>query len=511
MSVITDRSRGLLSKSDSGILRIGARRPGPVAPLGPSIGDLWYDTSIAALKVWSSTDWIQIGGGGVNIIGGDMTATGTITANRFKVSPDDLDDSKIDLYGGSYVIGIRSGEFYMRSGGQSFGFEAPPGSWAMRYGLEVNGTERGLTVYGNDQATERYANGWFRSKNAGTGWYNQVGQTGIYTNADNWVRIYNDGNLNTAGWVQGGSVACNGLLRVRAYTDSCHQIAYIGGSIGSPSNGTQSIDGPMLSGYNAVALGSAPCRFNNIQFRVWDNGGDYRTDTYSPLHCLQGMSVDGGAKSFLIDHPVLGSDYHLQYCAIEGPQVDLLWRGKIKLKAGKGVINIDDEVGQEEGTFEALVFNENRQFFLFNETGEATPHGAWIPGAGDLAITCVDKTATIGWMILAVRKVGLDHGHGLTEDKHLLVEWKKTDLERSTTKQQDFSDQVEETVANFEQWKVALPGSERSIDKLIVEHNEQAQRHAEGRQQHHEKMKIKREFWKGQKTKAKNRKKDKGR
>ena len=378
-------------------------------------------------------------------------------------------------------------------------------------GQVCNGTEWGLRSNYNIQGVENYAGNWFRNVTGATGWYSNVYGYGLFQQTAGWIDGYGAPNIATGGWVSGGSVACNGLLRVRAYTDTCHQIAYIPGSIGSPSNGTQSIDGPMLSGYNATALGSAPCRFNNIQFRCWDNGGDYRSDHYSPLHTLQGLFNDGGTKSFLIDHPVLGPTHHLQYCAIEGPSIDLIFRGKITLKAGKGVVNIDDEVGQEEGTFEALTYLEDRQFFLYNETGDANPKGRFIPGAGDLEITCADKTATIGWMIIAVRKAGLTAEYGLTADKRLMVEWEKNEVESSTTMKKEFADTVAEHIAELEQWKKDLPGSERRIDQLIAEKQEHVRRHTEGRKQFHANMAHRRTFWKGQQAKAKGRKKAKGR
>lgn len=384
-------------------------------------------------------------------------------------------------------------------------------------GLEVDGYTyisdqlEATTLY---SGTETYTVNWFRVygsngyywQNRGGGWYMLDDGGG----AGNWIRAYNSKSITTPGWVDGGSVACNGTLRVRGYTDTCHEVRYQSGVISSPSNGNQSADGPFMGGYASTMLGSAPCRFNNVTFRTWDNGGDYRIDSYAPHYCLQGLHTSG-TKNFLIDHPVLGPTHHLCYTAIEGPSVDLLYRGRITLVNGAATVNIDDEVGQEEGTFEALTFTEDRQFFLYNETGNASPKGRWIPGAGDLEITCNDKTATVGWMVLAVRRAGLISDQGITEDGRLLIEWEKTEIEASTTKQQDYADAVEEAVAELEAWKAALPGSERNIDQKIAEMRGAAARHVEGRKKFHASMATKREFWKGQKAKADTRKKAKGR
>lgn len=61
-----------LSKNDGGILRSGARRTGTTAPGGPVIGDIWFDTSQGALKVWNGTLWIVAGSGGA----GSVTSPG---------------------------------------------------------------------------------------------------------------------------------------------------------------------------------------------------------------------------------------------------------------------------------------------------------------------------------------------------------------------------------------------------------------------------------------------------
>lgn len=188
MSVLPQRSSSL-SNNDGGILRKGARMPGPLAPSGAVLGDIWYNTTNKTLNVWNGTGWDKITGAGISASGGNFTATGTIYANQFKVSPDDVDDAKIDLYGGSYLIGIRDSTMYFRAGGNSFQFETPPGSWAMRYGGFVNGTERGLWISGNAEASEIYSNGWFRSRANGTGWYSQTHGGGVFMD-DGYVKIY---------------------------------------------------------------------------------------------------------------------------------------------------------------------------------------------------------------------------------------------------------------------------------------------------------------------------------
>lgn len=50
------------AENNTSVRRSGARRPGPTAPNGEVIGDLWYDTSTLTLKVWNGTVWSPVGG-----------------------------------------------------------------------------------------------------------------------------------------------------------------------------------------------------------------------------------------------------------------------------------------------------------------------------------------------------------------------------------------------------------------------------------------------------------------
>lgn len=63
MSVLPQRSSSL-SNNDGGILRKGTRMPGPLAPNGAVIGDIWYDTTNKSLKVWNGTAWFEVGAEG---------------------------------------------------------------------------------------------------------------------------------------------------------------------------------------------------------------------------------------------------------------------------------------------------------------------------------------------------------------------------------------------------------------------------------------------------------------
>lgn len=182
--------------------------------------------------------------------------------------PDTIRDNKIDLYGGSYLIGVRSSTLYFRSGGNTFAWETPPGSWAMRYGLEVNGTERGLNVQGNLQAGESYASGWFRSMTSGNGWYHQVHGGGIYMSDNTWIRTYGGKSFYSDNTIGANYVYTDNImwlndhpLRLRTSGDGNHQLQWV--NIGANS------DGPELAGYWMVQLYNIT---QDARFRLQNDG-----------------------------------------------------------------------------------------------------------------------------------------------------------------------------------------------------------------------------------------------
>jgi hypothetical protein len=111
-----------------------------------------------------------------------------------------------------------------------------------------------------------------------------------------------------------------------------------------------------------------------------------------------------GSGSFKIDHPltVKKDTHHLVHSFIEGPQADLIYRGKVSLVDGAAIINIDTANDMTEGTFVALC--RNVQCFTTNESD-------WTPVRGSvtgniLTIEAQDNasTASISWMVIGERQ-----------------------------------------------------------------------------------------------------------
>jgi hypothetical protein len=126
---------------------------------------------------------------------------------------DEVRDAKVDLYGGTYLIGVRDNELFFKSGGTKFGWETPPGSWGMRYGANETdgGAQTGLKVTGQIEATA-----WLRS-GGNSGWYNQTYGGGIMMQDSTYVRVH-------------GSKAFYNALEIRS--DSKFVAAYTQGSTG---------------------------------------------------------------------------------------------------------------------------------------------------------------------------------------------------------------------------------------------------------------------------------------
>jgi len=128
------------------------------------------------------------------------------------------------------------------------------------------------------------------------------------------------------------------------------------------------------------------------------------------------VSVTGafskGSGSFKIDHPLDAKKdtHHLVHSFIEGPQADLIYRGKVDLVDGSATVNLDTVATMSAGTFVSL--NTNVQCFTSNESGWTAVKGS--VSGNVLTITAeASCTDTVSWMVVGERC-----------DKHMLdTEW----------------------------------------------------------------------------------------
>jgi hypothetical protein len=115
-------------------------------------------------------------------------------------------------------------------------------------------------------------------------------------------------------------------------------------------------------------------------------------------------SLSKGSGSFRIKHPLLSKkDTHqLVHSFIEGPQADLIYRGKVRLNAGKATVNIDEASTMTEGTFEALC--REVQCFTTNETSWDAVRGKVEGNILTIESQNTESTDEISWMVIGERQ-----------------------------------------------------------------------------------------------------------
>ena len=174
---------------------------------------------------------------------------------------------------------------------------------------------------------------------------------------------------------------------------------------------------PYLSNFSGVA-----CWWGGATELFYGNNNSKKLETTSGgVNILGTLSKSGG--SFKIPHPVSGlsTTKHLVHSFLEGPQMDLIYRGKIDLVGGTATVNIDTKSGMTEGTF--VLLNRDVQCFTSNETGWTAVKGS--VSGNILTITAQDNscTDTISWMVVGERQDDTVKALDMTDSEgNLIVE-----------------------------------------------------------------------------------------
>ena len=144
------------------------------------------------------------------------------------------------------------------------------------------------------------------------------------------------------------------------------------------------------------------------------NGAIYGIASNSSHYTLLGYSTHGcyatsvycvgalykGSGTFRIPHG-LRAGHDLLHSFIEGPQCDLIYRGRVDLVNGRATVSMDTKYGMTAGTFAWLT--KDIQTFTSNETGWDAVKSSF---SGDtITIECqnTSSTDTISWMVVAER------------------------------------------------------------------------------------------------------------
>jgi hypothetical protein len=139
---------------------------------------------------------------------------------------------------------------------------------------------------------------------------------------------------------------------------------------------------------------------NVIQYAISFGGTHYFWDDVQSSGTITGVT-----KNFCIKHP-LDDTKALVHAAIEAPQYDLIYSGKIPLISGQAIVNIDTDscpkYPMDNGTFEALT----RNYRIFLQNNESFDRVKASLSGNLLTIICENSTSTdtVEWMVIAERR-----------------------------------------------------------------------------------------------------------
>ncbi len=113
-------------------------------------------------------------------------------------------------------------------------------------------------------------------------------------------------------------------------------------------------------------------------------------------------ALSKGSGSFKIEHPLKPETHHLIHSFIEGPQADLIYRGKVNLVNGTATVNIDTASTMTEGTFVALC--RDVQCFTTNESDWTAVRGSVTDNILTIESEDNTSTASVSWMVIGERQ-----------------------------------------------------------------------------------------------------------
>jgi hypothetical protein len=182
------------------------------------------------------------------------------------------------------------------------------------------------------------------------------------------------------------------------WTTSGSNLYYVTGNVGIGTNAPS---------YVLDVVGTTQCNSASVGGTALTITGNVGIGTATPNAALQVIgAINATTKNFDIPHPTQPSKRLVHSC-IEGPRIDLLYRGSVTLVGGVGVVEINrdstssPECAMTPGTFEALTVHP--VFYLQNTTSFDRVIGA-LTGA-TLTIRCQNPQSTdvIAWMVIAER------------------------------------------------------------------------------------------------------------
>jgi hypothetical protein len=364
----------------------------------------------------TTTGYINFGSTGTNYFGwdgGKFSANGCIAATASIFSNTVVTSCKILVNGTSAAWGGIPG------------YEINTSLEAI-LGFKKNGSAAGY-VYHN--GTNMYLSNELSGVSGCVVFNNNAGIAGAFDPSNN---LCIAGNIKAANGLFNGSVCGSGIkLGTGSYNTGYTPDGLYGGTatpnyISSPTGGQLRLGyTDNGSGLYGTAYGfdvsyrdglNNPIDYNAIIMR---NAGQGTT----PFRVTSYGNIYGNTKNFRIKHPIpsMNDTHYLIHTSIEGPQADLIYRGKVQLVNGKAEVNIDTASRMTDGTFELLC--QDIQSYTTNETGWALTK-SYVVG-NILHIEAQDETADdiISWLVIAERNDdGIKNSALTDENGHVIVE-----------------------------------------------------------------------------------------
>ena len=231
------------------------------------------------------------------------------------------------------------------------------------------------------------------------------GQVGVGIAAGDTIqfRVYNNETGHYAGWFRQDNASS---------TTSCVYAAHDGAGSAFQGSSAGHVNYCYTSSASHAAFFGQASDTSNYALIGYGTHGCYATSVY----CVGAMYK--GSGSFRIPHG-LREGYDLLHSFIEGPQCDLIYRGKVDLVNGAASISMDTKYGMTAGTFEWLT--KDIQTFTSNETGWDAVRSSF---SGDtITIECqnASSTDTISWMVVAERDDSHIKASEMTDDDGNLI------------------------------------------------------------------------------------------
>jgi hypothetical protein len=347
---------------------------------------------------------------------GGIVDMGTTSTSYGRVSADSAGLGVSSLGAAPIIFRINAAEVSRIDSSGNLGVGVTPNTWYLNstvYGAFQFGS--GSLFYGRTVATantvELGANFYLDAAGANRYLFStQASKYGQYAGGHYWYSAASGTAGNSFTFTQAMTLDASGNLGIGVSTIATPSASRRGMQI---SNGTS---GSVIFLSNFATEGDNPRIFSSITsqydlglvaggstgfINFYTNGTErMRIAAAGAVNVVGALSK--GSGSFKIDHPLKSETHHLIHSFIEGPQADLIYRGKVNLVNGTATVNIDTASTMTEGTFVALC--RDVQCFTTNESDWTAVRGSVVDNILSIQAQDSTSTASVSWMVIGERQ-----------------------------------------------------------------------------------------------------------